>query len=54
MARTLHATGNISSACIPYTLDMLARSARLHPGELIALVGFGAGLDVGSCLIRWE
>ncbi len=54
VARTLHATGNISSACIPYTLDALARDGRLHPGELIALVGFGAGLDVGSCLIRWE
>jgi len=54
VARTLRATGNISSACIPHTLDALARGGRLHPGDLIALVGFGAGLDVGSCLIRWE
>lgn len=54
MARTLRTTGNISSACIPYTLDVLARSGELHPGDLIALVGFGAGLDVGSSLIRWE
>lgn len=54
VARTLRTTGNISSACIPYTLDTLARSGELCPGELIALVGFGAGLDVGSCLIRWE
>ena len=23
-------------------------------GELIALVGFGAGLDTGSCLMRWS
>lgn len=54
VARTLRTTGNISSACIPYTLDALARSDELHPGDLIALVGFGAGLDVGSCLMRWE
>lgn len=54
VARTLRTTGNISSACIPYTLDVLARSGGLHPGDLIVLVGFGAGLDVGSYLIRWE
>lgn len=53
VVRTLEHTGNISSACVPYALDTLARSGRLHDGELVALVGFGAGLDVGSCLLRW-
>ena len=53
-ARTLADTGNISSACIPYTLDTLARDGSLAPGDLIALVGFGAGLATGSALIRWE
>lgn len=54
VARTLEHTGNISSACIPYTLDTLARAGELKPGDLVALVGFGAGLDTGSCLLRWS
>ncbi len=54
VARTLQDTGNISSACIPHTLDVLSREGRLHQGDLLALVGFGAGLDVGATLIRWE
>lgn len=47
-------TGNVSSACIPLALDGLARKGELKPGELVALVGFGAGLDVASTLVRWE
>lgn len=54
VVHTLAETGNISSACIPLALDRLARSGELKPGELVALVGFGAGLDVGACLMRWE
>ena len=46
-------TGNISSACIPLALDRLARSGSLERGQLVALVGFGAGLDTGACLLRW-
>lgn len=51
---TLAETGNISSACIPYALDTLVRSGRLVAGQTVALVGFGAGLSVGSCLMRWD
>ena len=54
VTRSLAETGNISSACIPYTIDTLARNGELKQGELIALVGFGAGLDTGSCLMRWS
>ena len=53
VARTLRETGNISSACIPLALDRLARAGKLGPGDLIAMVGFGAGLDIGACLLRW-
>lgn len=53
VARALAETGNISSACIPLALDRLARSGALERGQLVALVGFGAGLDVGACLLRW-
>lgn len=54
VARTLRSTGNVSSACIPLALDSLVRSGELKRGELVALVGFGAGLDTGACLLRWE
>ncbi len=53
VAHTLATTGNISSACIPYALDRLAKAHKLNRGQLVLLVGFGAGLDVGSCLLRW-
>lgn len=53
VARVLSETGNISSACIPLALDRLARSGELKAGQLVALVGFGAGLDVGATLLRW-
>ncbi|OUP08049.1 beta-ketoacyl-ACP synthase III [Collinsella sp. An2] len=53
VGRTLETCGNISSACIPLTLDNLARSGALASGDLVAIVGFGAGLDTGSCLLRW-
>ena len=54
VARTLRDTGNISSACIPFALDRLARAGELEDGDLVALVGFGAGLDIGACLLRWK
>lgn len=54
VAHTLAETGNISSACIPYALDQLVRAGQVRAGETVALVGFGAGLSVGSCLLRWD
>lgn len=54
VVRTLRETGNISSACIPLALDRLARAGSLKSGDLVALVGFGAGLDIGACLLRWK
>lgn len=53
VVRTLERTGNISSACVPYALDVLNRSGRLKRGQIVAFVGFGAGLDIGGCLLRW-
>ena len=54
VVRTLRETGNISSACIPLALDRLANAGALHTGDTIALVGFGAGLDIGGYLLRWK
>jgi 3-oxoacyl-[acyl-carrier-protein] synthase III len=49
----LNLTGNTSSASIPLALDELYTSGRLAPGNLLALVGFGAGLTWGAAVVRW-
>ena len=46
-------TGNTSAASIPLALDDLYTSGRLVPGDLLALVGFGAGLTWGAAVVRW-
>jgi 3-oxoacyl-[acyl-carrier-protein] synthase-3 len=42
---------NTSSASIPIALDELNRKGKLHRGDLILTVGFGAGLTYGGNLI---
>ncbi len=46
-------TGNTSAASIPLALDDLYTSGRLAPGDLLALVGFGAGLTWGAAVVHW-
>jgi 3-oxoacyl-[acyl-carrier-protein] synthase-3 len=46
-------TGNTSAASIPLALDDLYTAGRLHPGDHLAIVGFGAGLTWGAAVIRW-
>ncbi len=53
VAYTIDRTGNVSSACVPLTLDGLNRSGELRPGQLVCISGFGAGLVVGTMLLRW-
>lgn len=45
--------GNTSSASIPIALDEVARLSLIKPGELCALVGFGAGLTFGAAIFEW-
>lgn len=49
----LEMTGNTSAASIPLALDDLYTGGRLAPGDLIGLVGFGAGLTWGAAILRW-
>ena len=51
---TIDHAGNISSACIPLSLDVLNRQGKLAGGDKIALFGFGAGLVTGAALLTWE
>ena len=49
----LERTGNTSSASIPLALvDALDRD-RIHQGDLVLLVGFGAGMTAASAILRW-
>jgi len=45
--------GNTSSASIPLCLREARADGRLKEGDLVLLMGFGAGLSWGACLMRW-
>ena len=44
--------GNTTAATIPLLWDEAARDGRLHPGDLVLLVAFGAGMNWGATLVR--
>lgn len=44
---------NTSAASIPIALDELNRSGQIRRGDLLLLIGFGAGLTYGGSLIVW-
>jgi len=45
--------GNTSSASIPIALSEAQEQGRLAPGDIVVLVGFGAGLTWGAGAIQW-
>lgn len=45
--------GNTSAASIPLAMHDLYTGAQLHPGDVLALVGFGGGLTWGAAIVRW-
>jgi 3-oxoacyl-[acyl-carrier-protein] synthase III len=49
----LDRTGNTSSASIPLALADALDNGRVEEGDLILLVGFGAGMTAASTVIRW-
>jgi 3-oxoacyl-[acyl-carrier-protein] synthase-3 len=51
--RTVERYGNTGAASIPITLDHANRSGRLHPGDVVLLVGFGGGMATGISVLRW-
>ncbi len=52
-AMVLHRTGNTSSASIPLALVDSLDNHKIKPGDLVLLVGFGAGMTAASAVIRW-
>ncbi|HSK98426.1 MAG TPA: ketoacyl-ACP synthase III [Euzebyales bacterium] len=51
--RTVEKYGNVGSAAIPVTLDEATRAGELADGDLVLLLGFGGGISMGACLLRW-
>ena len=45
--------GNTSSASIPLALEEAVRDGRIKPGDIVMMVGFGAGLTWASIVFRW-
>jgi 3-oxoacyl-[acyl-carrier-protein] synthase III len=45
--------GNTSSASIPIALCEAVAQGRIHPGDKLVLVGFGAGLTWAAAAIEW-
>jgi 3-oxoacyl-[acyl-carrier-protein] synthase-3 len=52
-ATVLHRTGNTSSASIPLALCDALDNGRVKQGDLVLLVGFGAGMTAASAILRW-
>ncbi len=52
-ATVLHYTGNTSSASIPLALAAGLDEGRVKDGDLVLLVGFGAGMTAASAILRW-
>lgn len=52
-ALVLHRTGNTSSASIPLALADALDNGRIDDGDLVLLVGFGAGMTSASAVLRW-
>jgi len=53
-ALVLDRTGNTSSASVPLALADAASNGRLKAGDLVLLVGFGAGMTWASAVLRWS
>jgi 3-oxoacyl-[acyl-carrier-protein] synthase-3 len=49
----LASVGNTSAASIPLVLAEAADAERVRPGDLVLVVGFGAGMSWASAVIEW-
>ena len=54
VARDIAETGNTSAASIPLALAEGLDQGRVADGDLVLLVGFGAGMTTASAVLRWS
>lgn len=52
--QTVDRHGNTSAASVPLAFGEVADAGRLPDGTLVLTTGFGAGLTVGTSLLRWR
>ena len=52
--QTVDRHGNTSAASVPLALSEVADAGDLPDGSLVLSSGFGAGLTVGTVLLRWQ
>lgn len=52
--KTIQEYGNTSAATIPITIVDAIEKGQLKTGDLVALVGFGAGLSWAGALVKWS
>lgn len=53
MSVTINKYGNTSASSIPIAMVEELNSGKIKDGDVIVLVGFGAGLVWGSMALRW-
>jgi 3-oxoacyl-[acyl-carrier-protein] synthase-3 len=53
-AVVLQETGNTSSASIPLALFDAADKDRIKDGDIVLMVGFGAGMTAASAVVEWR
>jgi 3-oxoacyl-[acyl-carrier-protein] synthase-3 len=53
MSKTVHKYGNTSSASIPMAMVDELHAGKIKDGDILVLVGFGAGLVWGSIALVW-
>ncbi|WP_163101587.1 beta-ketoacyl-ACP synthase III [Peribacillus alkalitolerans] len=53
MSKTIHKYGNNSAASIPIAMVEELEAGKIKDGDLIVMVGFGAGLTWGAIALRW-
>ena len=51
--KTLDRYGNTSAASIPLAMADALADGRIHDGDLVLLVGFGAGMTSAGAVLRW-
>ncbi|MCP8970478.1 beta-ketoacyl-ACP synthase III [Ectobacillus ponti] len=53
VSTTVRQHGNTSAASIPLSLFTELQNGKIHDGDVVVIVGFGAGLTWGSLCLRW-
>jgi 3-oxoacyl-[acyl-carrier-protein] synthase-3 len=44
----------MSAASIPVLIDEMLEEGKIKPGDVLMLIGFGAGMTAGTALMVWE